>query len=84
MPNGNHQRNSPEEVIFDVNLQEFASRIGIICGLESGGKISQQEAYSRIKQLWKELRDSKRNLLPKHPTDPLGESDDQTEGGSDG
>jgi len=83
MPSADNQHNSPEEVIFDVNLQEFASRIGIICGLESGGKISQQEAYSRIKHLWKELRDSKRNLLPKHPADPLADSDEDTEGEND-
>jgi len=52
----------PEEMIFDANLQEFANRVGIICGLESGGKISQQEAYERIRSLWKQLKKSRRNL----------------------
>ena len=56
------KNNTAEEMIFDSNLQEFASKIGIICSLESGGKIPPHEAYSRIKKLWKELRESKRNL----------------------
>jgi len=67
--------NTPEEIIFDANIQEFAARIGIICGLESGGKISQHEAYQRIKTLWKQLRTSKRNLeIGKPPKD--GDDDD--------
>lgn len=28
----------PEEMIVNANLQEFANRIGIICGLEAGQK----------------------------------------------
>jgi len=83
MSNGNNQRNSPEEIIFDANLQEFASRIGIICGLESGGKIPPQEAYKRIKKLWKDLRDSKRNLLPKDAPDPLANPDPDSENQTD-
>ncbi len=76
MASADNPRNSPEEIIFDANLQEFASRIGIICGLESGGKIPPQEAYTRIKKLWKDLRDSKRNLLPKNAIDPLTAPDE--------
>ncbi|WP_449243529.1 DUF7219 family protein [Bremerella alba] len=49
-------------MLFNANLQEFASRVGLICGLESQDKISQAEAYAQIKQLWKELKRSKRNL----------------------
>ncbi|QEG42911.1 DUF7219 family protein [Roseimaritima ulvae] len=51
-----------EKMLFNANLQEFAMRIGFICGLEAQEKISQAEAYDRIKQLWKELKRSKRNL----------------------
>jgi len=54
---------SPQNLMFDANLQEFAQRIGIICALENGGKISPQEAYTQIKIIWKELKASKRNLL---------------------
>lgn len=51
-----------EEMIFQANLKEFANRVGIICGLESGGKISQAEAYGRIRDLWKQLKTSRKNL----------------------
>jgi hypothetical protein len=54
---------TPENMTFDANLQEFANRISIICALENGGKITTVEAYHQIKNLWKELKDSKRNLL---------------------
>jgi hypothetical protein len=55
---------SPENIAFDANLQEFTNRISIICALETGGKISPIEAYQQIKDLWAELDQSKRNLLP--------------------
>jgi len=51
-----------EHVIFDANLQEFATRCGLICGLESNGKLSPTEAYDQIKDLWKQLRRSKKGL----------------------
>ncbi len=54
---------SPEHLAFDANLQEFAQRISILCNLETAGKIPPDEAYQKIKQLWKELRESKHNLL---------------------
>lgn len=52
----------PEEMLFNANLQEFANRIGVICGLEAGGKLSQDAAYKRIKELWKQLKSSKKTL----------------------
>jgi len=58
----------PEEMIFDANLREFAARVGIICGLEAGDKITPAEAYQRIRDLWKELKKSKKNLrIGEHP-----------------
>ena len=54
---------SPEHLVFDANLQEFAQRILILCNLETAGKIPPDEAYKQIKQLWEELRESKHNLL---------------------
>ncbi|MEM9161838.1 MAG: hypothetical protein AAGC54_02060 [Cyanobacteria bacterium P01_F01_bin.4] len=54
---------TPEHLVFNANLQEFANRISLICGLETGGKISSHEAYDQIKALWKELKASKKNLL---------------------
>jgi hypothetical protein len=54
---------SPENLAFDANLQEFTNRISIICALETGGKISPIEAYQQIKDLWKKLDRSRKNLL---------------------
>jgi len=58
---------SPEHLAFNANLQEFAGRVSLICNLETGGKISSQDAYNQIKALWKELKASKKNLLKKDP-----------------
>ena len=52
----------PENLVFNSNLQEFAQRVSYICGLETGGKISAIEAYNQIKNLWKELKKSKKEL----------------------
>lgn len=54
--------NSPEEIIFDDNLQEFATRVANICALETSGKTPPGEAYKQIKHLWKQLKQSKKNL----------------------
>jgi hypothetical protein len=52
---------------FNSNLQEFAQRISYICNLETGGKITPDEAYLEIKNLWHQLKDSKKNLLDTPP-----------------
>ena len=54
---------SPENLTFNANLQEFTQKISYICNLETNGKISSTQAYAQIKQLWKELKRSKKNLL---------------------
>jgi hypothetical protein len=54
---------TPERLAFDANLQEFAQRIGVICALETGGKIESTDAYAQIKALWKDLKKSKKELL---------------------
>ncbi|MBD1996220.1 hypothetical protein H6F88_23965 [Oculatella sp. FACHB-28] len=64
---------SPEHLAFDANLQEFAQRVALICGLETGGKVPPEDAYNQIKQLWQELKKSKGSLLdePKPPKPEL-------------
>ncbi|MEH1924498.1 DUF7219 family protein [Nostoc sp.] len=52
----------PENLVFNANLQEFAQKITYITCLETGGKLSQDEAYERIKVLWKQLKHSKKQL----------------------
>nr|WP_216351433.1 hypothetical protein [Leptolyngbya sp. 'hensonii'] len=54
---------TPEQLAFNANLQEFAQRVSIICGLETGGKIPPGAAYEQIKELWNDLKESKRNLI---------------------
>ena len=53
---------NPEELIFTHNLEEFATKTSFICNLESNQKLSPEEAYKRIKKLWKQLRKSKKSL----------------------
>ncbi|WP_201322683.1 hypothetical protein [Pseudanabaena sp. lw0831] len=54
---------TPENLMFNANLQEFSHRVSIICSLETGGKISAQAAYLQIEELWQQLEQSKRTLL---------------------
>lgn len=57
-----HGKFSPERLVFNANLQEFAQRVNFICNLETAGKISTEQAYQNIKDLWKSLKQSKREL----------------------
>ena len=69
-PNRDHQATSAEEIIFNNNLREFTVKIEHICGLEINGKIPQEEAYRRIRDLWKALKRSKKNLgIGQSPSD---------------
>jgi hypothetical protein len=54
---------SPQNLAFNANLQEFTNRVSIICALETGGKISPDQAYQEIKTLWGKLEQSKSYLL---------------------
>ena len=55
---------SPQRAAFHQNLEQFADRIGLIVGLQANGKVSQEEAYEQIKELWKVLKVSRTDLLP--------------------
>ncbi len=52
----------PENLVFNANLQEFAQRVSLICNLETSGKVPPVDAYEQIKALWKELKQSKKQL----------------------
>ena len=54
---------SPERLAFHQNLEAFAERVGLVVGLQSNGKISQERAYTEIRKIWKELKESKGSLL---------------------
>ncbi len=55
---------SPERLAFHQNLEQFADRVGLIVGLQANGKISQENAYDEIRQIWKQLRSSHTELIP--------------------
>ena len=54
---------SPQRLMFHQNLESFAERVGLVVGLQSNGKVSQEQAYGQIRQIWKELKESKDALL---------------------
>lgn len=54
---------TPQAAAFHSNLEEFAEQVGLIVGLQSNGKLSQDQAYSRIKRLWQQIQESHRQLL---------------------
>lgn len=54
---------TPENLAFNANLQEFAHRVSLICNLETGGKMTSEDAYQEIKKLWAQLEVSKKHLL---------------------
>jgi len=55
--------------MFHQNLESFADRVGLIVGLQSNGKISQEEAYTEIRKIWKNLKESKGLLLTELDSD---------------
>lgn len=67
---------TPENLVFNANLQEFSQRISYICALETSGKISPESAYQEIKALWQQLQRSQENL-------GIDESADNDEGRTD-
>lgn len=57
-----HGHFTPQNLVFNANLQEFAQQVSYICNLETGGKLSPEESYQQIKDLWKKLKRSKKEL----------------------
>lgn len=54
---------TPKRLMFHQNLESFAERVGLLVGLQSNGKVSQEDAFAEIRRMWRELKDSKSNLL---------------------
>ena len=61
---------SPEHLAFNANLQEFAQRVSYISALQTGGKLSSEEAYDKIKSLWKQLKQIKKAMGIGKPLPP--------------
>lgn len=54
---------TPANLVFNDNLQEFSYQVSILCALETNGKLTPTEAYSKIKTLWDQLQSSKHHLF---------------------
>ena len=62
---------TPENLAFNANLQEFAERVSYITSLETNGKLSPQEAYASMRQLWQQLGSSHQQLgIGRSPESP--------------
>lgn len=57
-----HGEFQPKYLVFNDNLQEFSQRIDYIANLQTGGKISPNQAYQQIKAAYKCLKRSKKEL----------------------
>ena len=53
---------TPENIQLHGNLQEFAQKVNLIVGLQTGGKLSVEESYGQLAMLWEELQQSKHQL----------------------
>lgn len=53
---------TPENIVFNANLQEFAQKVDLIVALQTGGKLSAEESYVQIETLWEQLQESKQHL----------------------
>ena len=51
-----------ENLVFNTNLQEFAQKVGYISVLESNGQLDSSESCNQIKALWKQFKDSQKEL----------------------
>lgn len=49
---------TPQNLVFNANLQEFSQRVGYICNLQTRGKLSPQESYNQIEKLWEQVKQS--------------------------
>lgn len=54
---------TPQNLVFNANLQLFAQQVSYLCNLEANGKISPDDTYEEIKEFWKQLKNSKQELL---------------------
>lgn len=54
---------SPERLVFHQNLESFADQVGMIVGLQANGKMSQDEAFAKIKKIWKNLKSTRQSLF---------------------
>ncbi|MBW4429433.1 MAG: hypothetical protein KME50_34975 [Nostoc desertorum CM1-VF14] len=49
---------TPQNFLFNANLQEFSQRVFYLCNLQTLGKVSSQECYEEIESLLQKLAQS--------------------------
>ncbi|MCC5654467.1 hypothetical protein LC609_32725 [Nostoc sp. XA013] len=49
---------TPQNFLFNANLQEFSQRVCYLCNLQTLGKVSSQECYEEIESLLQKLAQS--------------------------
>ncbi|WP_228059308.1 hypothetical protein [Nostoc sp. LEGE 06077] len=57
-----HGQVKPKNLVFNANLQEIAQKIEYITALQTNGKLKPEDAYQKMKSLWKQLKCSKKQL----------------------
>lgn len=57
-----HGEVKPENLIFNANLQEFDHKVRYITALQTSGTLDPIDAYKQIKELWRQLKNSKKML----------------------
>jgi cephalosporin-C deacetylase-like acetyl esterase len=58
-----HGKFTPQKLVFNANLQLFAQQVSYLCNLEANGKMTSEDTYDEIKKFWKQLKQSKEELL---------------------
>jgi hypothetical protein len=53
---------TPQNLVFNANLQEFSQTVCYISNLESAEILSSQESYEEIELLWQQLTQSFQSL----------------------
>ncbi len=43
-------------LMFNDNIQDFAQKAGYICAFHTNGKLSSEQAYQDLQQLWQQLK----------------------------
>ena len=51
-----------EDIVLHGYLQEFSQQVLILTSLNRGGRLSSQETYQKLKQLYKQLKNSRKDL----------------------
>jgi hypothetical protein len=53
---------TPQNLVFNANLQEFSQTVCYICNLESAEILSSRECYEEMELLWQQLTQSFKSL----------------------